>query len=214
MRVGFGCDLILSKIRRWERIDVGILRTRLEQGPINGPLGIVGSSEHRHAILALRHVVAGELRVDVGSHGSLNVVAIDGPVVGHAASVAVLLVIHTADAARSGELVLVIGHVGHIVGHLDHSERVDDIVSLHAVKSVHLVHFTFLGFLLSSSMLLNVGLGVRQVTRPSRISSSDRALLEMSLEDIASGKRIAAQHAHVRAVAGVTEEMTLEVLGV
>lgn len=35
------------------------------------------------------------------------------------------------------------------------------------------------------------------------VSSSDGALLKVSLEDVTAGKRIAAQHAHVRAVAGI-----------
>lgn len=66
-----------------------------------------------------------------------------------------------------------------------------------------MIHITLGGLLSILLLLLNVRLGVRQMAHARGISSSNRALLEVSLEDIAAGKRIAAQHAHVRAVTGV-----------
>lgn len=52
-------------------------------------------------------------------------------------------------------------------------------------------------------VLLNVSLRVGQVASSRGVTTADGALLEVTLEDITSGKRIAAQDTHVRAVAGV-----------
>jgi hypothetical protein len=90
----------------------------------------------------------------------------------------------------------------------------DNPFTWHVVHAIHMIHVALVGLLSILLLLLNVSLGMRQMTRPSRISSTDRALLEVSLEDITARKRIAAQHAHVWAVAGVSEEMTLQMLGV
>ena len=79
----------------------------------------------------------------------------------------------------------------------------DNPFTWHVVHAIHVIHLA-LGRLLSILLLLlNVGLRVRQMAHTGGISSSDGAFLKVPLEDITAGKRITAQHAHVRAVAGV-----------
>lgn len=171
-------------------------RTRLREhlGPVEAGL-LVGarSSVHGHAVL-VGHVEVGQLRVNVGS---VAVVA-----TGHVPAIPVgLIVAHTA---RSRKLVLVVGHVSHIVRNLDHTEWMDNAVSGHVIHAtIHVIHVAFIGLLRILLLLLNVGLRVRQMAHSGRVSSANRALLEVSLEDITTGKRIATQHAHVRAVASV-----------
>lgn len=52
-------------------------------------------------------------------------------------------------------------------------------------------------------VLLDVRSGVGQMTRTSRIATSNRAFLEVTLQDITPGERIIAQNTHVRSVTGV-----------
>lgn len=87
----------------------------------------------------------------------------------------------------------------------------DNPFTWHVVHAIHMIHFALIGFLGILLLFFNVGLGVRQMTRPRGISSTDRALLKVSLEDITARKRIAAQDTHVWSVAGVTKEMSLQV---
>ena len=56
---------------------------------------------------------------------------------------------------------------------------------------------------MSGLVLLQMRLRVRQMAGPGGVSTADRAFLEVALEDIASRKRIAAENAHVWAVASV-----------
>jgi hypothetical protein len=62
---------------------------------------------------------------------------------------------------------------------------------------------------MSGLVLLQMRLRVGQVAGPGGVSTADRAFLEVALEDIATGKRIAAENAHVWAVTGVSEKMAL-----
>lgn len=56
---------------------------------------------------------------------------------------------------------------------------------------------------MSGLVLLQMRLRVRQMAGPGGVSTADRAFLEVALEDIAPRKRIAAENAHVWAVASV-----------
>lgn len=86
-------------------------------------------------------------------------------------------------------------------------------VTRNAGHAIHVVHLTFNGLLLSSSILLDVRLRVRQMARTRRVATSNRALDEVTLEDVATREGVAAQDTHVGAIAGVSEQMTLQMLG-
>lgn len=112
-------------------------------------------------------------------------------------------------------MVLVSGHVVHAVLDGNHAEGVHHVVSWDVTKSVQVVQVTLVteaSSLLGLSILLNVSLGVGQVASSGGVSTADRALLEVTLQDITSRKRIAAKDTHVRAVAGVSQKVTLKVL--
>lgn len=185
------------------------------------------SCKHRHAVLVWRHGVVRELRVDVRGHGvrDSSVVALieaAGPrVVTHhgtcdTASVAVVRVFHTVHAGLSGQVVLVVRHVRHAILSRDQAERVHHPIRTHvahAVNGVELVLVTH-SLLLGSLVLLDVRMRVREMACSSGVATADRAFLEVALENIATGEGVAAQDTHVRAVAGVSQKMPLEMLGV
>lgn len=50
-------------------------------------------------------------------------------------------------------------------------------------------------------------MGMRQMRRPRRVASSDRAFLEMPLQDITSRESVLAENAHVGAIAGVCNSL-------
>lgn len=50
---------------------------------------------------------------------------------------------------------------------------------------------------------LQIGLGVRQVSRTGGVATLDRAFLEVTLQDITTRERVLAQNTHVGAVTGV-----------
>ena len=82
----------------------------------------------------------------------------------------------------------------------------------HVIESIEVVHVTLVGeasSLLGLSILLNVGLRMRQVAGSSGVATTNGALLEVTLQNITSRKRITAKHTNVGAIAGVSEKMTL-----
>jgi hypothetical protein len=82
----------------------------------------------------------------------------------------------------------------------------DHVVTRDVAQPVKVVQITIVceaGCLLSLLILLNVSLRVGQVTGSGGVSTTDRTLLEVTLQDVTSRKRIAAKHTHVRAVASV-----------
>jgi len=112
-------------------------------------------------------------------------------------------------------MVLVTGHVVHAVLDRNHAKGVDHVVSLDVSKTVKVVQVTLVAEasgLLGLSILLDVGLRVGQVTSSGGVSTTDGALLEVTLQDITSRKRIAAKHTHVGAVTGVSQKVTLQML--
>lgn len=62
---------------------------------------------------------------------------------------------------------------------------------------------------MSRLILFQMGLCMRQVTGTGRISTTDGTFLEVSLEDITSRKRIAAENAHIWSVASMSEKVAL-----
>lgn len=48
-----------------------------------------------------------------------------------------------------------------------------------------------------------MSVGVRQVSRASRVTPTDGALLEVTLQDITAGEGVLAENTHVRAITGV-----------
>lgn len=196
------------------------LRTRREHlSPVKAwLLVLVVATIHGHAVLARRHVVVGQLLVETGLHRVLDIAAVtllevaSAGVAGHARDAAPVLavaILHPVKTAGAGQLVLVVGEVGHALGHLGHhAERLHDAISRHVVHAIEVVQVSVIlansgRLLLGGGILLDVSLGVRQVGGTAGVSAADRALLEVTLENVASGERIAAQDTHVRAVARV-----------
>jgi len=60
---------------------------------------------------------------------------------------------------------------------------------------------------MSGLIFLQMSLRVRKMAGAGGIATADRAFLEVTLEDITPGKRIAAENAHIWAVAGVSKKM-------
>jgi hypothetical protein len=93
---------------------------------------------------------------------------------------------------------------------------VDHVVCRKVTQTVQVVEITIVskaGSLLGLLVLLNVSLRVRQVTSSSRVTTADRTLLKVALQDITSGEGVAAEDTHVWAVTGVSQKMALEMLG-
>lgn len=189
------------------------LRTVLEH---LGPIGTARSTEHLHAILLLGHAVVGKLGVDVGGHVVVNLLTVVGLIeaasasgtahngTSHASPVAIR-VVNPIDAARSRQLILVVAHVVHAIGGGDETKRVDHAVSGHVAHTIHVVHIATLthSLLLGLRILLDMGLGVRQMAGASGVTATNGALDEMTLQNITSREGITAQDTHVGAVAGV-----------
>ena len=107
-------------------------------------------------------------------------------------------------------MVLVSGHVVHAVLDGNHAKGVDHVVALDVTKTVKMVQVTLVtetSSLLGLGILLNVSLRVGQVASSGGVSTTNGALLEVTLQDITSRKRIAAKDAHVGAVTGVCREV-------
>jgi hypothetical protein len=54
---------------------------------------------------------------------------------------------------------------------------------------------------------LQMGLGVRQVGSTSRVTPTNRALLEVTLQDVTAGEGVLAQNTHVGAITGVCDAL-------
>jgi hypothetical protein len=86
---------------------------------------------------------------------------------------------------------------------------VNHTVSGHISHTVHVIHVAIGtdaaagAALLSVRILLDVRLRVRKVAHALGVAAPDRALLKVTLEDVTARKRITAENAHVRAVAGI-----------
>ena len=194
-------DLRLSIIRR--RIGIGVgwfMRTGWEhRRPIKARLlGCVLACKHLQiAILGPGHAVVCQLRVDIGVHVVRNV-----PIVPSDAS-AVSVVLH---AARPGKLILIVRHAGQAIirGARDDPERMmTHVIHRHVTHTIHVVHVALGEGFLRSSILLDMRMGMRKMAGSSGVSAANGALLKVTLENVTAGKRIATQHAHVRAVASV-----------
>jgi hypothetical protein len=94
---------------------------------------------------------------------------------------------------------------------------VDHVVCGQVAQAIEVVEITLVGeaggLLSLLLVLLNVSLRVRQVTSSSGVATADRALLEMTLQDITSREGIAAKNTHVRAITGVSQKVALKMLG-
>lgn len=112
-------------------------------------------------------------------------------------------------------MVLVRVHVVHTILNWNHTERMVHAVLWHVVEAVELAKVTLVTH--SSILLLvplNVRKRVRKVAHAAGVAAADGAFLEVTLQDITSRERIAAEHTHVRAITRVSEEMALEMLRV
>ncbi|KAK4071552.1 hypothetical protein Purlil1_13393 [Purpureocillium lilacinum] len=149
---------------------------------------------------------SGARRIGASAAGSSSWVSTVGLPVVHARHVPPILgraVLEPVHAVGTRELVVVTGHVVHAVLDGNHGKGVD-----HAVGPGHVVEAIVAlvgeaGSLLGLSILLNVGLRMRQVAGSGGVATTNGALLEVTLQDITSGKRITAKHTHVGAIAGV-----------
>jgi len=133
------------------------------------------------------------------------------------ASVSVVTIVKTAERAGSGQLALVLSHVVHAVIDRDHAKGVDHVVSGQIAQAVEVVQVALVSetsSLLGLGVLLDVRLRVGQMASSGGVSTADRALLEVALQNITSRKRIAAKDTHVWAIAGVSQKMALQMLGV
>lgn len=84
---------------------------------------------------------------------------------------------------------------------------------IHAVSGFIRVAYAPLAVRVSNLLgLLNASLRIGQVARPCWVSTTDRALLKVTFQNVTSRKCIGTKHTLVRAVAGVMKEMTLYVL--
>lgn len=184
------------------------MRTSLEDlRPVKARLLVrVGTAVHGDTILTRRHTVGGHLLI---VHGARDVAAIllrtahYRPT--HVPSVLVAI-IKSTHAARSGELALVTTHIVHTILDGDNAKGVHDAISSHVTKSTQVVQISAIfksGLLLSLSILLHVSLGVRQVAGASGVTTANGALLEVTLENVASGEGVPAEDTHVGAITSV-----------
>jgi len=93
---------------------------------------------------------------------------------------------------------------------------VDHVVTGDVAQPIEVVEIAVMSKtsgLLCLLVLLDVGLRMRQVTSSSGVATADRALLEMTLQDITSREGVAAENTHVWAITGVSQEMALQMLG-
>jgi hypothetical protein len=185
---------------------VGSARTAREhRRPVLAPV-------HGHAVLGKRVAVVAHLLAQVGGDGARDLAVVGGLAVGahhgHATPVLIVTIVQARQAAGTRKLGLLVGQVRHLVGDLGHHAKgLNHAVGRHVAKAVEVVQIAILSesssLLLSLLVLLNVGLGVGQVAGAGGVAAADGALLEVTLEDVTSRERIAAQDTHVRAVAGV-----------
>ena len=207
IRFGFDSDLRLSKIRIERVVVVGLMRTSLEHlRPIKARLLVpVRSTIHGHSVLSGRHAVASHLLL---VHVGVSAIGLRSThdLTVHVPSVSVVTVVETAERAGSRELALILGHVVHAVVDWNHAKGVDHVVTREVAQAIEMVEITLVsktGGLLSLLVLLDVSLRMRQVTRSGGVATADRALLEVTLQDITSREGVAAENAHVWAITGV-----------
>lgn len=203
IRVGLDFGLCLSMIRGGSRrMELRLMRTSLEDlRPVEARLLVrVGTAVHGDAVLAGRHAVARHLlaahvaRVLLLAHDRSHVPPVR------------VAVIKSTHAARTRELTLVTTHVVHAVLDGDNAKGVDNVLAAHVAQAVEVVQVAAVlhrGLLLGLLVLLDVSLGVGQVAGAGGVATADGALLEVTLEDVASRKGVAAEHTHVGAVASV-----------
>lgn len=181
------------------------MRTRLEHlGPVKvGLLAGGGVAVHGHAILTGRHVVAVHL---LAVHGAnITPIGLLATHDGSHVSAVTVLVVHTAHAARARQMVLVAGQAVHAVLDGNHTKGMNHAIAGHAVHLVHVALGAHAGRLLGLGLgiLLNVRMRVREMASSSGVTTANGALLEVTLQNVTSRERIAAEDAHVRAVASV-----------
>lgn len=175
----------------------------------------VGTTVHGDTVLTRRHTVVWHLLI---GHGARDVAAIllRGTHYRSSHVSPVCITINSTHAARSGELALITSHTVHTILNGDNAKGVDDVISCHVTKSIQVVQISSIfksGLLLSLGILLHVSLGVRQVASAGGVATADRALLEVTLENVASGEGVPAENTHVGAITSVAEQVALQVLG-
>lgn len=183
------------------------MRTRWKHlRPIKSRLLVrVGAAIHGHPILAGGHAIIRHLLI---AHRVGNIVAVGLRCrhCRHISPVLIAPVLHSIQVTRSRELVLIAGHVVHAVRYWYHAKRMHHAISRHIVQPVKMVQVAFIAKtsrLLCLGVLLDMGLRVRQMTGPGGISASDRTLLEVTLENVASGESVAAENTHIWPVSSV-----------
>ncbi|KAM5519034.1 hypothetical protein FOXYSP1_09819 [Fusarium oxysporum f. sp. phaseoli] len=184
------------------------MRTSLEHlRPIKARWRVcVGAAVHGQSVLSGRHAVASHLLL---VHVGVSAIGLRSThdLTVHVPSVSVVTVVETTKRAGSRELALILGHVVHAIRDWDHAKWVDHVVCGQVAQAIEVVEITLVGeaggLLSLLLVLLNVSLRVRQVTSSSGVATADRALLEMTLQDITSREGIAAKNTHVRAITGV-----------
>jgi hypothetical protein len=109
-----------------------------------------------------------------------------------------------------------LSHIIHAVRDWNHAKGVDHVVTGEVAQPIEVVKVTIVsktGGLLCLLVLLDVSLRMRQVTSSRGVATADRALLEVTLEDVTAREGIAAEDTHVWAITGVSQKMALEMLG-
>lgn len=182
------------------------MRTSLEDlRPVKARLLVrVGTAVHGDTILARRHTVVGHLLI---GHGARDVAAILLRATHYRSHVpSVCITINSTHAARPGELALVTCHAVHSILNGDNAKGVDNVVSCHVTQSIQVVQISSVfksSLLLSLGILLHMSLGVRQVASAGGVTTANGALLEVTLENVASGEGVPAEDTHVGAITGV-----------
>lgn len=167
-------------------------RTSLEHlGPVNGRLLVrVGVAVHGHAILRRNSVARHMLTVHV----------------------AAIWLRATHNGSRHGAAIAI--SVDATVLNWNHAKGMDHAgVVGHVLKVAHVVHVTLVakrGSLLGLGVLFDVGLGVRQMAGAGGVTTADRALLEMTFENITSGESVATEDAHVRTITSVCIQVLVQ----
>lgn len=188
-------------------MDRRLVRTRLEDlRPVKARLLVrVGTAVHGNTILTRGHTVVWHLLI---GHGARNVarILLRGAHYRPSHVPPVRIIIKSTHAARPGELVLVATHAIHAILNGNNTKGMNNVVPTHVTQSIQVVQISSIlksCLLLSLSILLDVSLRVGQVASTGGVATADRALLEVTLENVASRECVPAENTHVGAVTSV-----------
>lgn len=188
-------------------MDMRLVRTGLEDlRPVKARLLVrVGTAVHGNTILTRGHTVVWHLLI---GHGARNVarILLRGAHYRPSHVPPVRIIIKSTHAARPGELALVATHAIHAILNGNNTKGMNNVVSTHVTQSIQVVQISSIlksCLLLSLSILLDVGLRVGQVASTGGVATANRALLEVTLENVASRECVPAENTHVRAVTSV-----------